>query len=264
MLSNELVARPLSAANRTVTIAPPSNPVELPLGLEIENRRGVCWRIDAPVEELWPEQERWLAALAKRVPASPQSAEETHEEILALRAALPDGVVLLDLEVSGAGDSPVFLAGALHTHKKQPIVTQLVARTAEEEAALLVALDEILVGKACLLTFNGKSCDWPLVQERRIALKLGREPWSRKMVHCDLLHHARRRWKTRLPNCKLQTLEQYVCGRQRGADASLASAAEVYRHFLETGATAALRSVLHHHSMDIITLWQLGLWMAHA
>ena len=262
MLSNELVARPLSAANRRVASATSCTAVELPRGLEIENRRGVCWRIDEPVEELWPEQERWLAALAKR--QQPQPAEETHEEIVALRAALPAGVVLLDLEISGAANSPIFLAGALHTHKKLPIVTQLIARTAEEEGALLTALEEILAGKSCLLTFNGKSCDWPVIQERRAALKFGRESWSRKLVHCDLLHHARRRWKTRLPNCKLQTLEQYVCGRQRGTDDSLASAAEVYQHFLETGATAALRSVLHHHAMDIITLWQLGLWMAHA
>lgn len=264
MLSNELVARPPSAARRVENLASSSSPAELPRGLEVETRRGVCWRIDAQVEDLWPEQERWLAALTKRVPVSPPPAEPPHEEIVALRAALPDRVVLLDLEVSGAADAPIFLAGAIHTHKKMSIVTQLVARTADEEPALLAALDEILAGKRCLLTFNGKSCDWPVVQERRAALKLGREPWLRSLVHCDLLHHARRRWKTRLPNCKLQTLEQYVCGRHRGADASVDSAVEVYQHFVETGATAALRSVLHHHAMDMITLWQLGLWMAHA
>lgn len=263
MLSNELVARSPSAARRIETPSSCHLPAELPLGLEVETRRGVCWRIDAPVEELWPEQERWLAALVKRTAAQP-AAEPPHEEIAALRAALPGKVVLLDLEVHSAASGPIFLAGALHTHKRMPIVTQLLARSADEEPALLSMLDEILSGKTCLLTFNGKSCDWPAMLERRAEHKLGREPWSSKLVHCDLLHHARRRWKTRLPNCKLQTLEQYVCGRQRGADASLASTAEVYQHFVETGATAALRSVLHHHAMDIITLWQLGLWMAHA
>lgn len=263
MLSNELVARPPSAARRAGKPVAARPLADLPQGLEVENRLGTCWRIDAPLEELWPEQERWLAALTKRVPKPAIGSEPLHEEIVALRAALPDRVVLLDLEVSGSDDSPIFLAGAVHTHKKLSIVTQLVARSAEEEAALLASLDEILKGKSCLLTFNGKSYDWPIVQGRRTACNLGREPWGHSLVHCDLLHHARRRWKSRLPNCKLQTLEQYVCGRQRETDVGLDSAAAVYQHYVETGATAALRSVLHHHAMDMITLWQLGLWMAH-
>lgn len=261
MLSNELVARRSIAASRTQIAATLAAP-ELPRGLEVETRRGFCWRIDEPVEELWPEQERWLAALSKRPSAALDAVEPPHEEIVALRAALPDRVVLIDIETAVCNDAPLFLAGALHTHKGLPMVTQLVARSAQEEAALLTALDEILDGKHCLLTFNGKATDVPTLLDRRAALHLGREPWSRKLVHCDLLPHARRRWKSRLPNCKLQTLEQYICGRQRGADAAALGGAEAYREFLATGAQRPLEVALHHHAMDIITQWQLALWMA--
>lgn len=263
MLSNELVARPLSAAPGAAH-APIITPAELPLGLEIETRRGLCWRIDAPVDELWPEQERWLAALARRKPGEP-AAQQAHEEIAALRAALPDKVVLIDLETIGSSsEAAIVLAGALHVHKGLPIVTQLIARSADEEPALLTALDDIFAAKQCLLTFNGKGFDWPALQQRRARLQLGREPWPHSLLHCDLLFHARRRWKTRLPNCKLQTLEQYVCGRQRGTDPAAPSAFEAYQQFAQTGATRPLHAAMHHHAMDLITLWQLALWMAHA
>jgi uncharacterized protein YprB with RNaseH-like and TPR domain len=269
MLSNELVSRlqasrevpVISGRAASAALTAHSPPIELSVGLEVETRRGACWRIDAPVEELWPEQERWLAALAKR---SPATSEEPHAEILALRHALPDRVVLVDVETLAAADSMIFLAGALHTHKGLPVVTQLLARSEYEEAAVLAALDEIVTDKDCLITFNGKSLDWPAVQERRAANKLGSEPWLTTMVHCDLLHHARRRWKSRLPNCKLQTLEQYVCGRHRPGDLAGCDMASAYQRFVERGSTRELTSILHHNAMDIITLWQLALWLAHA
>jgi uncharacterized protein YprB with RNaseH-like and TPR domain len=238
---------------------------ELPLGLEVETRRGLCWRMDAPVEELWPEEQRWLAALNKRQPAlAADVSAHRHPEIIALRNALPDNVALIDVETAAIGAFPIFLAGALHVHKGLPIVTQLVARSEEEEPAVLTALDEILTDKQCLLTFSRKHCDWPALRERRQALDLGAEPWSEDMMHCDLLVHARRRWRARLPNCTLQTLELHVCGRQRSADAFDRDAADAHRHFQLTGATRELRSALHHQAMDIITMWQLALWMAHA
>lgn len=237
-------------------------PTELPHGLEVETARGVLWRIDAPVAELWPEQERWLAALAKRpAPVVTDASDETHAEIAALRDALPDRILLLHLETS---ESQVFLAGVLHTHKGLPIVTQLLARSPSEEPAVLAALDEIIADKRVLITFNGKSGDWPVVQDRRLQHKLGREPWSRDLVHCDLMHHARRRWKDRLPNCKLQTLEQYICGRHRGDDITGRDIPQAYQDYLRTRDVAELRSVLDHNSLDLITLWQLALWMAHA
>lgn len=281
MLSNELVARlteqsrqtPVITTSRvmkakdrlsdasagTLLLAPPGESRELALGLEIETARGACWRIDAPVSELWPEQERWLTALAKRVvPTQPD--DETHVEISALRDALPDRIVLIDLDTCG---SQVFLAGLLHTHKGLPIVTQLLARQASEEAALLSALDEIVADKRVLITFNGKSFDWPLVQERRTSLKLGRSAAKKDLVHCDLLYHSRRRWKDRFPNCKLQTLEQYVCGRQRAVEPVVRDISHSYQDYVRSGDANDLHGVLQNNALDLVTLWQLALWIAH-
>jgi hypothetical protein len=248
MLAQECLERPLGRA------------VELPLGLEMETPRGTCWRIDAPVEELWPEQERWLAALRKRGPA--EAAELPHPELAALRESLPHRAALLAVEMAGPIGNTLFLVTALHAHKQLPVVTQLLARGDAEEGALLSALDGIIDDKDCLITFNGKASDWPTVLERRLTHGFGAEP--RRLVHCDLLYHARRRWKSRLPNCKLQTLEQYVCGRHRSARFFERDAADAYRTLAHSGDAAALRTTLHHTALDVVTMWQLALWLAHA
>ena len=63
-----------------------------------------------------------------------------------------------------------------------------------------------------LVTFNGKSFDWPQVCDRttRYAAAAGTLP---ELAHFDLLHHSRRKYGNRFGDCRLQTLEQYVCGR---------------------------------------------------
>jgi hypothetical protein len=229
---------------------------ELAFGLEVKTDRGEYWRNDVPVFELWPEQQRWLTALQKSQPQTP----EPHAEITALRAALPDKVILVNLEQCA---ERIFLAGVVHTHQELPVVTQLLARGDNEEAAILSALDGLFAGKDALITFNGKTCDWPAVLERRAHHDLGPAPWSTALTHCDLLHHARRRWKSRLPNCKLQTLEQLICGRHRG-DAGARDAAQAYHDYLATSDSAHLAGVLHHNALDLVTLWQLALWLAYA
>ena len=76
-------------------------------------------------------------------------------------------------------------------------------------------------------------------------------------MHCDLLHHARRRWKGLLPNCKLQTLERYVCRRYRTSDLAGALVPAAYHDFVRTGETRHLDEILHHNALDLVTLVQL-------
>ena len=59
--------------------------------------------------------------------------------------------------------------------------------------------------RRCLVTFNGKSFDVPFVRERAVAHRLTPPP---HLTHVDLLHASRRRWRDRVPNCKLTTLER--------------------------------------------------------
>jgi uncharacterized protein YprB with RNaseH-like and TPR domain len=78
------------------------------------------------------------------------------------------------------------------------------------------------------------------------------------------LHHARRRWKSRLPNCKLETLEQYICGRQRGVQPLASDAGDAWQQFISGRGHQSLVAVLQDHALDMITVWQLALWLARA
>ena len=111
-----------------------------------------------------------------------------------------------------------------------------------------------------MVTFNGKSFDWPQVTDRSTLYHLGQEPAARhELIHVDLLHHARRRWRRELPNCKLQTLERYICGRRRSGDIPGRDIPRAYHNYVRTGDATEMRSILHHNALDLITLLQLAL-----
>jgi len=120
-----------------------------------------------------------------------------------------------------------------------------------------------------LVTFNGKSFDWPMVKDRSTlhrpdfvrhssdqSLQDGREPPNGD--HCDLLHHARRRWKCKFPNCRLQTLERLVCGRHRVDDIPGGNIPALYHEFVRTRDVWTLQPILHHNALDLVTLIPLS------
>jgi uncharacterized protein YprB with RNaseH-like and TPR domain len=76
--------------------------------------------------------------------------------------------------------------------------------------------------------------------------------------HLDLLHHARRRWRDVLPDCRLQTLEWRVCGRRRSGDIPGEEIPEVYHRFVRTGDSRDIVSVFHHNALDLVTLADLA------
>jgi uncharacterized protein YprB with RNaseH-like and TPR domain len=78
------------------------------------------------------------------------------------------------------------------------------------------------------------------------------------LLHCDILHHARRRWRRSLPNCKLQTLERYVCHRCRQGDIAGSEIPWTYHRFVKTGRASEMQSILHHNAIDLLTLAQVA------
>ena len=77
--------------------------------------------------------------------------------------------------------------------------------------------------------------------------------------HIDLLHHSRRVWRQQLPNCRLQTLERYICGRHRVGDLPGSEIPEAYHDYVRTGGLRQVRAILHHNALDLVTLLQLAL-----
>jgi hypothetical protein len=184
-----------------------------------------------------------------------------------LAATPPDRLLLLDTETTGlAGGTGtyVFLVGLGHfAHGPEPafVVRQFFLRELREERALLHALGAYLEPFGALVSFNGKSFDWPLLATR---FTLARLPQARRVwPHLDLLHPARRVWKHRLPDCRLGTLEAEVLGVRRASDVPSFLIPQLYFQFLRDGDHRPLLPVLAHNEADIVSLLALLAHLGH-
>jgi len=176
------------------------------------------------------------------------------------RPCSADDLLFVDIETTGLSSStPLFLIGSLHNGNGAGAKLELfLARTLNEERAAIAAFLDLVPGKI-LVTFNGKRFDWPFIEGR--ALRNGlRVPTL--AGHFDLLHHARSKWKALVPNCRLQTLEYYLCSRTREGDVASSKIPDQYLEFAEiyetTGhGTPLMAPIVHHNTWDVLTMADL-------
>jgi len=160
-------------------------------------------------------------------------------------------VLFLDLETGGFGPSLVFLAGTMHWSGSDFVIRQYFARHYGEERTLLAVLDAEARQFECLVTFNGKTYDVPFLRDRA---RVHRVPLNLPAGHVDLLHPARRRWRHRLNDCRLKTLELHVCRRRRVGDVASDEVPALYHDFVRRGDPYRLIPVFHHNLLDVITM----------
>lgn len=165
-----------------------------------------------------------------------------------------EGLLFVDLETCGFSGTPVFLIGAMYAEGGALRVEQLLARTYAEERGILGRFSRLLERRRHLVTFNGKAFDWPFLADRAA---VARVPLSDLIGHCDLLHNARRRYKAILPDCRLQTIEQYICGRRRCGDIAGRDIPWAYHAFVRSGDARDMRAILHHNYLDLVTLVEI-------
>jgi len=251
------------------TAACPPDASGLPEGREVVRASGGHWLIEQTLESLWPAAAASLARGGPRLRQAAGAADDLPDELRELGRAFAHQVIFLDLETCGLSGAMIFLAGLLHDSPRGLLLTQLLARNYAEEQPLLESLWEYVAQRDVLVTFNGKSFDWPLIVDRSTLHRLIAVPDHRHRAagapprddawHCDLLHHARRRWRGQLPNCRLQTLERYICGRHRGDDIPGSEIPAAYHDFVRTGQCPAMHAILRHNALDLVTLLQLAL-----
>lgn len=165
-----------------------------------------------------------------------------------------DRVLLLDLETSGLAGSAVLLAGLLTIEPDCVRVRQFLARSYPEEPAVIAEAAAAVAAALLLVTYNGKSFDVPMLADR--ASRHG-VTWRPPPAHLDLLHHARRAYRGRTPNCRLVTLEWTVCGRRRFGDVGGRDIPGLLHRFTRDGDPSAVIPVLHHNALDLVTLAEL-------
>jgi uncharacterized protein len=185
----------------------------------------------------------------------------TRDESLArkTRAALVDPAdwLFLDTETTGlAGGTGTyaFLIGLAWWDAGGLQVEQFFMRDFAEEHSLLEELSQRLAERPVLVTFNGKSFDWPLLENRFTMTRSIAVP--KLAAHLDLLHPARALWKLRLGSVRLAELERRVLdaprlGWHRENDISSALIPQFYFDYLRGGPAEPLAGVLRHNQMDL-------------
>lgn len=167
-------------------------------------------------------------------------------------------LLLLDTETSGlAGGAGTFafLLGLARVEGATLVVRQYLATRFAGEAAMLSHLREAVALAGCLVTFNGKSFDVPLLAGR-FALRREAHPFG-GLPHCDLLHAARRNLRTDWPDCRLRTAEERALGFSRVDDLPGAEVPAVWQQWLARGNADGLPKVLEHNRADLVSLLAL-------
>jgi uncharacterized protein YprB with RNaseH-like and TPR domain len=164
----------------------------------------------------------------------------------------PEQWLFLDIETTGlAGGSGTyaFLVGVAWWEAGGLEIEQFFMRDYSEECSLLFALGERLAERRVLVTFNGKSFDWPLLETRyRMNRKI---PPPVPLAHLDFLHPARNLWRLRLGSVRLSGLERHVLGWDRGADLTSDLIPRIYLDFVRGAPPEQLIPVFHHNQMDL-------------
>src|SRR6202521_2300138 len=185
----------------------------------------------------------------------------TRDEALSrrTRAALedPEKWLFLDTETTGlAGGTGTyaFLIGLAWWDAGGLQVEQFFMRDFTEEYSVLYELSARAAERPVLVTFNGKSFDWPLLENRFTMTRSIAVP--ELAAHLDLLHPARALWKLRLGSVRLVELERHVIdaprlGWHRENDVASALIPQYYFDYLRGGPAEPLAGVVRHNQMDL-------------
>jgi len=169
----------------------------------------------------------------------------------------PGKWLFLDTEttgLSGGTGTYAFLTGIAWWDSGGLQVEQFLMRDFSEEHSVLLQLAERLAERPVLVTFNGKTFDWPLLESRYLMTRCIRVP--QLAAHLDLLHPARAVWKLRLGSVKLTELEEHVLdakrlGWDRADDVPSAMIPQFYFDFLRGRSVAPLAGVVRHNRNDL-------------
>ncbi|HKW62452.1 MAG TPA: ribonuclease H-like domain-containing protein [Candidatus Acidoferrum sp.] len=194
-------------------------------------------------------------------PVSLELLSRTRDESLSrkTRTALddPSKWLFLDTETTGlAGGTGTyaFLIGLAWWDAGGLQIEQFLMRDFTEEFSLLQELAERIKERPVLLTFNGKSFDWPLLENRFTMTRSIATP--KLAAHLDLLHPARALWKLRLGSVRLAELERCVLdarrlGWHRGGDMESALIPQYYFDYLRGGSAQPIVGIVRHNQLDL-------------
>jgi len=166
----------------------------------------------------------------------------------------PGKFIFFDTEttgLSGGTGMVIFLAGFGYFHNGQFRLVQYFLPDYPDEPLLLKLATEILTPDSILVTYNGKSFDWPMLSGR---LTINRMPNPSIAGHLDALHPARSLFRRMGDDCSLITLEKVLLAFDRGEDIPGYLIPGKYFDYLYDRQPGMIPEIIRHNRLDIISL----------
>ena len=165
-----------------------------------------------------------------------------------------ENVLFFDTETTGLKGvgTQIFLLGFLEATEDEFVLKQYVLADPAHEAALLFE-SKLWQKTATVVTYNGKSFDWPQL-ETRWTLHQKVLPKLRTQRQIDLLHSSKRLWKNDMERMKLKSVEEEKLGFMRKGDIPGFLAPIIYLDAVKSGVPDALMKVLLHNEWDLLSL----------
>jgi uncharacterized protein YprB with RNaseH-like and TPR domain len=229
-------------------------------GLRLEARRdAACYVLDK-VYSL--DHQHGAGRLADLVQLTPEAAAVFCQDERLGELQFGD-FLFLDTETTGlAGAGTLaFMVGAAFFERGPEgeafVVRQYFLRDHGDEPAMLEMLAELVEKKAGLITFNGRSFDLPLLDNRYLMNRMGGS--LQDLPHIDLLHPARRLWRRRLESCSLSSLEQNLLRVQRShEDVPGWLIPGLYHDYVRSGDGRLMQRVFYHNELDMLSMVTLA------
>ncbi len=174
----------------------------------------------------------------------------------------PRRVLFLDTETTGlsggTGTLP-FLVGLAWFEDESLCLEQLLLRKPGEERPILERLAARMREASAIVTYNGKSFDWPLLRTRAV---MNRVAVPAPTAHLDLLHCARRIFGPRLKEVRLVQMEAEVLGLRREHDIDGAEIPALFWDYVRGADGSTLTPVIEHNANDLVALAALMVALA--
>jgi uncharacterized protein YprB with RNaseH-like and TPR domain len=164
-------------------------------------------------------------------------------------------LLFFDIETTGLGGAGTvpFLAGFGSIVEGDFQVRQYFLPDYPDEAAMLEAVREEIKEDTIIVSYNGKSFDWPILTDRMILHRVERN--LECAGHIDLLYSVRRLFRRRLQDCTLTNVEKHVLDFHRYDDIPGYLVPSIYFNWLSTSDPEGLAGVVKHNLNDIVSLY---------
>lgn len=153
--------------------------------------------------------------------------------------------------LSGGTGMVIFLCGYGYFHENCFRTVQYFLPDYPDEPLFLKLASEHLTPDTVLVTYNGKSFDWPMISQR---LTINRMPIPGIADHLDSLHPARSLFRRLGEDCSLITLEKCLLAFDRGEDIPGFLIPSKYFDYLYDRQPGKIPEIIRHNRLDVISL----------